>query len=104
MNGTRHTRRITIETERVLQLSRRVAGGAVAAWCSGCDVESHFITPRDAAAMSTVSERTIYQLIESHRLHFTEDAAGLVLICINSLLGMQNAQKILFERGLENKR
>jgi excisionase family DNA binding protein len=55
-------------------------------WCSECEADTRVVTPEEAALLSRVSSRTIYRWIETDRIHFSETAGGLLLICLNSLL------------------
>ena len=72
---------ITIETDRVLSISRRFA-----AWCAACADLTAMVRVDEAAALAGVSERTICWRMEAGQLHCTETPAGLRLICLNSLL------------------
>jgi hypothetical protein len=40
----------------------------------------------EAAALTGLSQRAIFRLLEAGGLHFTENDRGEVLICLNSLL------------------
>ena len=73
---------ITIETHRRFVVRR--FGGPVRSWCDGCLSEAWLITPTEAAAVTGVSSRTIYQWIENGLVHFTEDL-GELMICAESL-------------------
>jgi len=42
-------------------------------------------TPEEAAVLTHVSTRTIYRRVEAGRVHFTETAEGLLLVCLNSI-------------------
>jgi hypothetical protein len=75
--------KITVERERLLVVSRRQE---VESWCEDCSARVRMLRPEEAAAVAAVSDRTIFRQIESHRLHFTENSHGAILICINSLL------------------
>lgn len=75
---------ITVETHRVLAISRRQISGR--AWCSDCGEIVNRVTPEEAAVIAHVSARTIYRWIEAEQLHFTENQTGLLRICLNSLL------------------
>lgn len=54
-------------------------------WCEACAHQVKMITPEEAAAFSGVTPRTVYRWIEAEKLHFTETAEGLLMICIKSL-------------------
>jgi hypothetical protein len=74
---------ITIETERVLVISKR--NTSALAWCAGCQSQAQMITPDTAARLANMSSRTIYKLIEADELHFTETSDHHIWICITSL-------------------
>ena len=73
---------ITIETERVVVVRRRLTVGA---WCRSCDRQVAMVTVDEAARMAGVSSRTIYRWVEADQLHFNETAEGQLLICTDSL-------------------
>lgn len=54
-------------------------------WCAQCGAQVRMATPNEAALLSGLSTRTIYALVEVGRIHFTESAEGLLLICLSSL-------------------
>lgn len=78
---------ITVETERLLIIRRRYQ--AVEAWCETCDRLSIMIRPDQAAAVTGRTLREIFNQIERGTLHFHEPPDGLLLICLDSLLGTQ---------------
>jgi hypothetical protein len=82
MKRTRR-RRITVETERLLVISRH---NGVEGWCEGCSAQVRMVGPEEAAAVAGLSQRAIFRRIESHQLHFTETPDGTPLICLSSLL------------------
>ena len=75
---------VTVETERVLVIRRRYR--AIQARCGECGEEVVMIRPDQAAAVSGRSLRSIFTDIEQGALHFMEQADGMILICLNSLL------------------
>jgi hypothetical protein len=75
--------KVTVETERLFIF--RNAGTAEADWCSECAAETQVATVAHAAREAGLSEWAIYQLLDGRALHFSEDADGRVLICLNSL-------------------
>jgi hypothetical protein len=74
---------ITIETERILVISRR--NTSALAWCSDCGSRGQMITPEAAAKMVGLSTRAVYRLIETKDLHFIETSDNRLWICLNSL-------------------
>ena len=53
--------------------------------CGKCAEPSGMITPDEAAAVCEVSTRTVYRWLEGGAIHFSETAAGGLLICLSSL-------------------
>lgn len=87
---TRKRTRITVETERLLIISRRQ--GAMN-WCAGCNKRVKMISVDEAAALTQVSSRTIYRWVEAEKLHFIESTDGLLRICARSLYrSIQNSK------------
>jgi len=73
---------ITIETERMLFISspRKVFG-----WCAACGSEAEMVPVDEAAVLQRVDSLTIFRRVEAKRVHSSETANGLLLICLNSL-------------------
>lgn len=82
------TKEITVETERLLIIRRRYQ--AVEAWCESCARQTIMIRPDQAAAVTGKTLRAIFNEIEQGALHFHEPPDGLLLICLDSLLGANN--------------
>jgi hypothetical protein len=80
------TTEITIETERIISVSRHYR--AVEMWCDGCDAQTMMIRPDQAAEVAGCTLRALFRAIEAGNLHFTETPTGMVLICLASLLQM----------------
>jgi hypothetical protein len=74
---------ITVETHRTLVLRRGQLSKVM--WCRECLAETQMISPHDAAALTGVSSRTIFQWIETARLHFIEEPGAPLMICVPSL-------------------
>lgn len=55
----------------------------VAGYCPSCEDNVAMATPCMAAALSDMSEREIFRLIEAGAIHFTE--TGQVMICLKSV-------------------
>ncbi|HZS04304.1 MAG TPA: hypothetical protein VFD58_05665 [Blastocatellia bacterium] len=75
---------ITVETEQVVVIRR--AAEPISLWCAGCAAAVTMVTPAEAAIITGSSLRAVCREVEADRLHFTETADGLLLICLNSLL------------------
>jgi hypothetical protein len=83
MKRTRKTK-ITVERERLLVISR--PRRQVVGWCKPCSAEVDMFALEEAAALTGLSQRALFRLLEAGGLHFTENDRGEVLICLNSLL------------------
>ena len=79
----KRTIKLTIETERVFVIRRLSASRR--ARCEACGEEIRLVTADEAAALTRVSSRAIYRLVEAEKLHFIETDQKLLLICFNSL-------------------
>jgi excisionase family DNA binding protein len=74
---------ITIETDRVVVISRRNLSAQ--SWCGACGKRVSMITIDEAAMLARVSSRTVYRWVEDERLHFTETSDGRLLVCSESI-------------------
>jgi hypothetical protein len=84
---TRRRTQITIETERVLIVNRRA--GATQGWCEQCGAFVKLATPEIAAALTGMSRRAVYRLIENGQVHFSESPSqspeAPISVCLESL-------------------
>ncbi|HYW69450.1 MAG TPA: hypothetical protein VE961_00355 [Pyrinomonadaceae bacterium] len=80
----RKTARVTIETERLLVISR--APQSIERWCDRCALNTTFIPIDEAAAVAGVSQRTIFRWAEADAIHLVETAAGKAMFCVESIL------------------
>ena len=76
---------ITIETERIVVMSRSVKKEVGRQQCDCCAEHVDMITTDHAAIVARVTSRTIFKWAESGMVHSAETAEGLLLICPNSL-------------------
>ena len=83
MNKPKRVRRVTVKTERTFVF--RSHDSVRVEWCPKCAADVGMMTMDGAARETGVSELAIYKLVERRALHFSEDAAGRVLVCLNSL-------------------
>jgi hypothetical protein len=79
----KRTVKITIKREEFIYLKRYSTGPCV--WCANCEAHVNMLTPEEAAAVSGLSPRQIYRMVETHRLHFVESTEAAVFICPVSL-------------------
>ena len=83
MDKPKRVRRVTVKTERTFVF--RTYGNVRIEWCAECGAEVGMASIEGAAQKSGMSEMEIYKLIAERTLHFSEDAEGRVLVCLNSL-------------------
>lgn len=72
---------IEIEFSEIVAYSRR--GAKFEGFCPQCESSVEMYTPHAAAILSHTTERGVYRLIESGKIHFIETDG--VLVCLNSL-------------------
>ncbi|HYP01398.1 MAG TPA: hypothetical protein VER76_14505 [Pyrinomonadaceae bacterium] len=80
----KRTTRITVETHSLTVLRTRDSN-TFDMWCAACGAETQMVTVRLAASLCSVTQRTIFRLVEAGSLHFNETNAGELLICEQSL-------------------
>lgn len=83
MDKPKRVRRVTVKTERTFVFRNR--DSVRIEWCAECGAEVGMASIEGAAQKSGMSEMAIYKLISERTLHFSEDAEGRVLVCLNSL-------------------
>ena len=71
--------KITIETERLLVISRRQTSAR--SWCSNCRSQVKFLPAETAAKEAGLSSRAVYRLVETAAIDFLETADGSLLVC-----------------------
>jgi hypothetical protein len=77
---------ITIETERLLVVSRRRERTVL--WCSDCDTKLPMLTVQEAARAADTTPAVISRLVETGQLHFAA-WEGQQFICFNSLASVR---------------
>ena len=82
--------RISVERKRTTTFSRetqevfvitRPSQSPIRSWCEECATEVDMLRPEEAAAIVDVNIRTIYQWIETARIHHAETETGNVVVC-----------------------
>ncbi len=85
---------IEIEFSETVAYSRR--SERFESFCPQCKSLVEMSTPQIAAILTRTTEREVYRLIETGKVHFVE--TGSVLVCLKSftkaLSGLQNARPI----------
>jgi hypothetical protein len=79
---------ITIKTERSISIK---SSRALTALCEQCGRQVQMFTPGQAALISGLSSRVVYHRVEMGEVHFMETVEGLLLVCLDSLLGYNAA-------------
>lgn len=72
---------ITFETEETIVL--REGSRVQTEFCSGCGESVLMAPPQTTAALSNLTEREIFRLVEGNKIHFSE--SGHILICLRSI-------------------
>lgn len=73
------------ETHEITTISFR-RNRSAAHFCQSCQTETLHLTVAAAATLTKFSEFAIFRLIETNQIHSIETAAGLLLVCGDSLL------------------
>jgi hypothetical protein len=80
------TRRTVITYEKLEQSTIRFSGVELTiSRCDDCSQEVKWLTPYQTLAISGLTLREIFRLIEANHIHFTETRVGLLLICYQSI-------------------
>lgn len=85
--STKRRTQMTIDIERVLIIKSRQS--EMKGWCAQCGTEVRLVVPELAAALTGLSCRAIYRLVERGDVHFTESPETRVSICLESLTSMK---------------
>ena len=88
-------RRIEITTVKEHSVIVRPVSVRAFRWCEACDAEVNMVTPDQAATIAQVFMRTIFQWVESGKLHFAETVDGKLLVCLISLAAHVAAEEAL---------
>ena len=75
---------ISVETERMVVI-RRPGKTSLLSRCEMCGERVEMLTVDHAAMLAGVGSRTIFHWVEAGRIHSSETAEGLLLVCLNSL-------------------
>ena len=79
-------RRTVITFEKLERSFYRLPGAEpLLAQCRQCHAEVSWLAPDKVVAITGLTLREIFRLIESHTLHFDETPEGSLHICPNSL-------------------
>ena len=84
-------REIVIEFERV-QIVRKTARTNLH-FCPACRREADFVSLCQAASLFSVDAADLFDFIKRHRSHFQPDDAGMIFVCLISLLAALRKHK-----------
>ena len=84
---------ITLERERLLVVERREV--SITDWCAACGSRVRMVMPDEAAKLTGLTARIVYQLVEARRLHFLESAEASLFVCVESLKGISQTPAVL---------
>jgi hypothetical protein len=73
---------ISISEQTLIRTSYRTPAPS---WCEACAKWVNVVRPDLAAIIASVSVRTLYQWIETGKLHYFEEPKHGPLVCLNSL-------------------
>jgi hypothetical protein len=83
MRKSRHTE-IAIEVDQIITVTRRPP--AVCEWCPACGSKVVMVTLEEATAVISIRTLALVRMVEAREVHFTETKAGLLRLCLPSLL------------------
>lgn len=61
-------------------------------FCPECLTQTDFLSIGQTAKILSVSEKTIFRLVEIEQIHSTETSSGQLLICADSAVGFEKAK------------
>lgn len=83
--GRRKEERIEIHERLIL----RTASGSQPALCDECSVrDAIMLSPEQAATVTGIPERQIYQRVEAGAVHYKEAPNGKLIVCLKTLIRM----------------
>ena len=94
---TKRRTEVTIELDEVVI---RRSQAVTLAWCDQCGERVQMFTAEAASVAAGLSSRSIYRAVEARRVHFVEIQGGSILVCLNSLSRINDAQLLTSDRRL----
>ena len=91
---------ITTETHEVFVFRRRPSR-PTRAWCGECAADVDMLTPEEITVVTGLNVRAIYRQAEQGRFHFTETAAGFILVCLESLCAQKDGPALTLRKILQ---
>ena len=86
---------IAIETSQRFIIKRAATDGPV--WCREC--AGRLVNQEEAVIVAGITSRAIHRGVEARRVHFTETAEGLLLVCLDSLSTASDADDLWPDGG-----
>jgi len=84
------TKKSQVICERERRVTIRFSNLPIERFCPQCSAETRFLTVQEAALVKQVKAREIFRLAENGQVHFDETESATLLICLASLLGLEN--------------
>lgn len=84
MSGVRRRIKITVETESVLVVRRRIV--LCRAWCAGCFAPSAFAPLGEVCALTLHDTAALRRMLVEGLIHAVEAGDGAMLVCLRSVL------------------
>lgn len=81
---------------RLEKVERLIVPNVIRRFCQNCQSEQIFISTEQAAALSNLTTRKIFRLVETDAIHFFETEAGFANVCSKSLLSLIQAENVNF--------
>lgn len=75
------------ETREITTISFR-RGVSALFFCPTCKLDALHLTVAESASVLEFSELAVFRLVETNRIHSTETAAGILLVCGKSLAAL----------------
>ena len=80
---------VTLEPSRAYVPQMRRDGSPQ--WCPSCGKGFRMVSAYVATAVADISFRTLYRWAETEEIHFSANAEGALLVCLDSLLERADA-------------
>lgn len=83
---------ITVETHEVIVIRHR--SNFAKPFCGKCGSQSVMLTLDEATALFGYSTRELCRLVEQGKIHFMETSRRMLLVCPESLVGLQKSANV----------
>ena len=62
-------------------------------FCEACQADVRWVLPEEAMVLARTGLRELFRMIEARGVHFSEDAEGFLLVCVDSLTNRMEKMK-----------